>query len=198
MRREAGPLAAFHPSNAMTFASLLAGLGAMRSAMHGDASGTGALIALAVILDTFDGAFARLFARTPAVRSLGVQLDSLSDAVVFGAIPVACGWLLEDRGLGLWSAGALYTACALARLAYFNVTHDTHDGFVGVPVPVAALLWSTALLLRPGAAVTTVLTLLTAIAMVLPLPIPRPRREGLIAFACWPAAVCLAHVLRVP
>ncbi len=193
----ASPLAAFHPSNAATFASLAAGLSAVACAGAGSGSGAGALIALAVILDMFDGAFAGSFARTPQMRRIGVHLDSLSDAVVFGTAPVACAWLLEARGWGLLAGGAVYVTCAVARLAYYNVTHDTHGGFVGVPVPVAALIWSTALLLHPRGEVMAGVTLLTAVVMVLPLRIPRPGREGLLAFACWPAVVGVAHVLRV-
>ena len=198
MRIAASPLAAFHPSNALTHASLTAGIAAVVCARQGNGSGAGALIALAVICDSFDGLFARSFARTPESRRLGAHLDSLSDAVVFGTSPIACAWLLSDAGWGLLCGGALYTVCAVARLAYYNVTHDTHDGFVGLPAPLAALIWSTALLMNPGVSVMAGLTVVTAAAMVLPLHIPRPRRAGLIAFACWPAVVCVAHTLRIP
>ena len=190
------PLTVFHPSNAVTFTSLATGLAAVVCARDGSGSAAGALIALAVLLDTFDGAFARSFTRTLEMRELGKHLDSLSDAIVFGVVPVACAWLLDEAGWPLLLAGGVYSVCAVARLAYFNVTHDIHDGFIGIPAPVAALAWSTALLLRPD--VPVIWTLLTAAAMVLPLRIPRPRREGLIAFACWPTLVCLAHTARIP
>src|SRR5688572_29648213 len=89
------PLAAIHPSNALTYASLLAGTGAIASALNGNAGAAGALIALSVIFDTFDGTFARLFARTPLQRDLGAQLDSLSDAIAFGIAPVICVGMLS-------------------------------------------------------------------------------------------------------
>ena len=198
MTRVASPLDAFHRSNALTYASLCAGMTAVSSAMSGSAAGAGALIAAAVIFDTFDGAFARRFTRTPTQREIGVQLDSLADAIVFGFVPVVCMWLLaKDGGWGLSIAGPVYTAHAITRLAFYNVTHETREGFVGVPVPVAALIWSTALLMQPGTPVTTLVTLGAAAAMILPIPIPRPRGAALAAFTCWPLAVLVAHVLAV-
>ena len=191
MTASTSPLAAFHPGNAMTFASLLAGVGAMALALDGSAAGAGALIATAVIFDTFDGRFARLFVRTASQRDVGVQLDSLSDAVAFGVAPVACLGFLSQLW---WPAGFTYTACAIARLAFYNATHGDRTGFVGLPVPVAALIWSTALLAQPVAAATTALMFVSAAAMVLPLPIPRPRGLALALFTCWPLTLVLAHL----
>ena len=197
MKGIASPLAGFHPGNALTYASLLAGLGAVAAALAGSIAGAGALTAAAVICDTFDGRFARRFSRSPAQRDLGAQLDSLSDAVTFGLVPVACTWVLwEGPGVASAFAGGLYVACAVTRLAFFNVTHgDAHDGFVGLPVPVAALIWATALLAYPGASFSIALLAVTAAGMVLPLRIPRPHGLRLAVFACWPALVCAGHLL---
>ena len=60
----ASPLAAFHRANALTYVSLLASIAAIAAAFRGGASHAGALIAVAVIADTFDGRFARMFARS--------------------------------------------------------------------------------------------------------------------------------------
>lgn len=196
MKAMTSPLAAFHPANTLTYASLVAGMAALFQALDQNAAGAGALIAAAVILDTFDGRFARLFARTPAQCEIGVQLDSLADAIVFGGVPVGCAWLLSDRGWELGLAGLLYATCAITRLAFYNVTHDDHDGFVGLPVPVAALIWSTTLVLQPSAHATTGLLAAAGCAMVLPFIVPRPRGVGLAAFACWPLIVFAVHVHR--
>ena len=188
----ASPLAALHPSNTLTYASLLAGTGAIASALNGNAGVAGALIALSVIFDTFDGTFARLFVRTPLQRDLGAQLDSLSDAIAFGIAPVICvGMLSPSAALAAFA----YAACAITRLAFYNVTHEQIDGFIGVPVPVAALICSTALLVNPTPGTLTILVVAAAAAMVLPLPIPRPRGHGLAAFVAWPVMVSVAHFL---
>lgn len=205
MRIPTSPLQAFHPSNALTYASLLAGVGAIASALTGSAAGAGVFIAIAVILDTFDGRFARRFRRSAAQRAIGVQVDSLSDAIAFGCAPVACLGILWGPAVTAsaaggatgplwWAAAFVYAACAITRLAFFNITHETQDGFVGLPVPVAALIAATALLFHPGIAASTTLLGATAIAMVAPLPIPRPKGAGLAAFVAWPVLVIVAHV----
>lgn len=194
MNALASPLDALHPSNLLTYASLAAGLAAVGAALDGTAAGAGALIAVAVLLDTFDGRFARRFTRSRLQHQVGVQLDSLADAIAFGAAPVICTWLTSGPA---FATSVLYAACAITRLAFYNVTEDTRDGFVGLPVPVAALLWATGLLWRPGAGLATTLAAATAIMMVLPIPIPRPRGAALALFACWPIAVCAAHAFSM-
>lgn len=193
----ASPLRAFHVANALTYASLLAGVTAIACAANGLEPAAGALMALAVIADTFDGRFARLFDRTDAELAIGIQLDSLSDAITFGIAPALCAALLipasGSSSLSLqvlwWMSIAAYAACAVTRLAFYNVTCESQSGFIGLPVPVAALIWATALLFAPGPAASVALFATTAAAMVLPLPIPRPTGLGLAAFACWPMAV---------
>ena len=86
----ASPLRCFHPSNLLTYASLLASIAAIACAGLALPGVAGALIALAVILDTFDGRFARMFARSGDQRAIGGQLDSLADAVSFGLAPAMC------------------------------------------------------------------------------------------------------------
>jgi phosphatidylserine synthase len=93
----------------------------------------------------------------------------------------------------------------VTRLASFNVDatisglgppkpRSGEGGFIGIPVPLAALIWSTALLVQPSAAVTVGLLLATAAAMVLPLRVPRPTGAGLVLFTCWPVAVGICHL----
>jgi len=193
------PLAAFHPANVLTYVSLLASVAAVAAAVRGNSGAAGALIAISVVADTFDGKFARLFRRTPAEQSFGVQLDSLSDAIAFGAAPCLCMVLLPPRGVGWtefvsWLAFAAFAACAITRLAFYNVTQEASKGFVGLPVPVAALVWSSLLLLNPDPVVSALVLLTAAAAMVLPLPVPRPTGLGLAAFVMWPVVVLAAHL----
>jgi CDP-diacylglycerol---serine O-phosphatidyltransferase len=158
----------------------------------------GALIATSVIADTFDGRFARLFARSREECEFGAQLDSLSDAIAFGVAPALCMTLLGDRGstavqLLWWFAVAVFAACAITRLAFYNVARET-SGFVGLPAPIAALVWSSVLLAHPGPAVSITVLLAIAAAMVVPLRIPRPQGATLAIFVMWPLAVLVAHV----
>jgi len=196
------PLAAFHPANTLTYASLLSAIAAVVAAVHARAGVAGALIAVSVVADTFDGRFARLFSRTPLEQTIGGQLDSLSDAVAFGAAPCVCMLLLAPHGagwapVGTWIAFSAFASCAIARLAFYNATHETSNGFVGLPVPVAALIWSSMLLLEPGALASSLVLTAAAAAMVLPFHLRRPAGLGLAAFVAWPLLVFTAHVARL-
>jgi CDP-diacylglycerol--serine O-phosphatidyltransferase len=202
MTAPASPLRAFHASNLLTYTSLVAGVGAVAFAARGDRSGAGALIAMSVVADTFDGRFARLFRRTCTEREIGVQLDSLSDAIAFGIAPAICmgalrvEWSWPASAGVFWLSACAYAACAITRLALYNVTHEQAEGFVGLPVPVAALILATALVFDAGIAASVTLFIATATAMVLPLPITRPRGIGLAAFTCWPLVLIAGRIAR--
>jgi CDP-diacylglycerol--serine O-phosphatidyltransferase len=199
----ASPADPFDRRNLLTYVSLLCGVGAVAAASAGRAGTAGLAIAIAVIADTFDGRFARRFGSDPRRNALGTELDSLSDAIAFGIAPPLCSVLLLNEGLSpvdlaLWIAVFVHAACAVTRLASFNVdaTESPKGHFVGIPVPLAALIWSTALLVQPTAAVTLGVILVTAAAMVLPIRLPRPTGAGLAVFVLWPLAVALLHATR--
>jgi CDP-diacylglycerol--serine O-phosphatidyltransferase len=191
---------AIHRSNLLTYGSVACGVGTIAAALQPSAAAAGALLALAALLDTFDGRFARHFTRTPEQQAIGGELDSLVDAVAFGIAPVAAiGILLSSPGPvppWWWGAAILYVICALTRLAHFNVTSDD-ERFVGIPTPVAALVWSTVLLWGPDAARSSVAALALAAAMVSPLPVGRPGAGGLSVFASWPVVLMIAHAARL-
>ena len=126
------------------------------------------------LCDTFDGKVARAKKnRTDREKAFGVQIDSLSDLVAFGALPasIAVGLLTsdgiqiipfpEDRLVDLYTIGflvivILYVLAALIRLAFFNVLdeekRDSGDvvpkGYVGLPVTSAALIFPVTLLMN--------------------------------------------------
>jgi CDP-diacylglycerol---serine O-phosphatidyltransferase len=195
------PASSIHASNALTYVALAAGLAAIASAVRGSVGGAGAFLALAALADTFDGRFARLFARDRHAESMGVELDSLSDAVAFGVAPVAAmSVLLAARPDGNWAiwwiAAGLYTGCALTRLAHYNVSNAAHPsgGFVGLPAPAAALVWSSLLIFAPDPGRASIVALVLGAAMIAPLSIGRPGPAGLSIFALWPLALLVVHV----
>ncbi len=124
------------------------------------------LIFLAMLFDALDGSAARL---TNQTSEFGAMLDSLCDVVSFGVAPAFMMLKLTDPrhpltetfterlvslvdGVSfgapfeypidiLWPIAALFLACAILRLARFNVEtdeEDTHDGFSGLPSPAGA------------------------------------------------------------
>jgi CDP-diacylglycerol--serine O-phosphatidyltransferase len=197
------PARCLHPSNLLTYLSLLAAVAALAAASHGSDAGAGALIAVAALADTFDGTFARLFARSRGMAAFGGELDSLSDAIAFGIAPAGCALLLAppERGsLGevvWWAAVFAFAAGAITRLGYYNVRSGRTPGFIGLPVPVAALIWSSVLLMRPSPGAMAIVFATTAVAMIAPVPIGRPSGTGLAAFAMWPVLVIAAHMARL-
>ncbi|GDY10277.1 MAG: CDP-diacylglycerol--serine O-phosphatidyltransferase [Planctomycetota bacterium] len=101
------------------------------------------LIYLAMVFDALDGSAARL---TKQTSEFGAQLDSLCDAISFGAAPAFLMLQFShSKDLLLlrfvWLIAALYVVCAVLRLARFNVEtdeDDAHDSFSGLPSPAAA------------------------------------------------------------
>jgi phosphatidylserine synthase len=190
-------------SNALTYGSLMCGIAAVPAALQANAAGCGALLALAVVLDTFDGRFARLVRRwlgQDRHPRVGAELDSLVDAITFGIVPIACATALFDAaGLIWWGAAFVYVASAVTRLGNYNVSAASVGArhFVGVPTPVAALLWSSLFLFKPDEAALIVMALALAGAMNAPVRIARPASAGLALFIAWPVALLVAHCSRL-
>ncbi len=98
-------------------------------------------VLFSMIFDAVDGRVARL---TRTQSEFGVQMDSLADVISFGATPALIAWHWGLNGFG--TAGLLacfvYCACAVVRLARFNVlaAHSTGPSnyFIGLPTPAAA------------------------------------------------------------
>ena len=97
-----------------------------------------ALYPLCLLMDFFDGRVARATGKGSA---LGADLDSLADVVSFGVAPAAIGFAAGLRGG--WDVIALLflVACAIGRLARYNVTSaalSDESGkvryFEGIPV----------------------------------------------------------------
>jgi CDP-diacylglycerol--serine O-phosphatidyltransferase len=116
---------------------------------------SGWLIVAAMIFDSLDGYIARLARST---SKFGGELDSLCDAISFGAAPALLllkmgpGW---DRQLwheALAVIATLYMVCAVLRLARYNVRSMIESGgskkFEGLPSPAAAGCVASLALLR--------------------------------------------------
>lgn len=100
------------------------------------------LIVLGAFLDGFDGRVARMVG---GESKFGVQLDSLSDFLTFGAAPAMLvqAWALGDLGIGGFLCSFAFAAAAMLRLARFNVQAEETGGkdryFVGIPSPLAGV-----------------------------------------------------------
>jgi CDP-diacylglycerol--serine O-phosphatidyltransferase len=98
------------------------------------------LIIIAAIFDLLDGLAARI---TKSASEFGVELDSLSDVISFGAAPA---FLIYNIQLKIYlEAGilisAFYLICVALRLARFNVQLSGFEKkfFYGLPSPLAGM-----------------------------------------------------------
>jgi CDP-diacylglycerol---serine O-phosphatidyltransferase len=114
------------------------------------------LILAAMVFDALDGAAARL---SRSASEFGGQLDSLCDAISFGAAPafllLRLGQEWADRPVFaklMAVIAALYLACAVLRLARFNTENHpdpaSHKRFKGLPSPAAAGCLASLVILR--------------------------------------------------
>lgn len=100
------------------------------------------LIYLSMVFDALDGSAARW---TKQTSEFGAQLDSLCDAISFGAAPaflmLQFSHSRDYHQRILWVIAVLYVFAAVLRLARFNVEtdeDDSHAFFSGLPSPAAA------------------------------------------------------------
>jgi CDP-diacylglycerol--serine O-phosphatidyltransferase len=125
--------------NGFTLGNLFFGIWAIVEASRGNFSKAGWLIVFGGIMDALDGRVARM---TKTGSAFGVELDSLVDAISFGVAPAFIMYFAVLQGEGsAWVFCFIYVACAVMRLARFNIEQGgrakTH--FHGLPSPAAGI-----------------------------------------------------------
>jgi len=173
--------------NFLTLCGLGAGMLAIQKAVLADWDAAVLLIVFAAVIDTMDGALARLLRAT---SKFGAELDSLADFLSFGVAPgmVIYLWALNDAGPVGWIACMVFAmACAL-RLARFNSLSGEDDPrpewarkfFMGVPAPGGA-----GLALMP---------------IIITLALPESRELNFLAplIGVWMLCVAVMMVSRMP
>lgn len=196
------PARFLHPSNSVTYFGMLMAMLAVFFALElRNIALSGCCLALSVLADTLDGRFARLFDRSESLQRFGRQIDSFSDAVCFGIAPVICmsAFLSQPTTLAyaVWLLAAfLYTLSTITRLAAYNLQAAADTDFVGLPSPVAGLVWAACLLAEPSWTGALAVALICAAAMLWPFRISRPTGMGLYAFMLFAFALAVAHGVR--
>ena len=124
--------------NSFTLANLFFGVLAIVTAERGDNERAVWYIIVGAICDAIDGRVARA---TNTGSRFGEELDSLVDAISFGFAPAILIYFAALRRDGFdWIFVFLFSACAVMRLARFNVEQAgrAKTAFRGLPSPVAA------------------------------------------------------------
>lgn len=130
--------------NLFTAMNMFSGFLSIINAGKGEYIEAAWLIIAAAIFDALDGLVARL---TKSSSELGVELDSLSDIVSFGAAPAFLIYFTALHNLEIWGLliSSLLLICGGFRLARFNIQLVGFDKeyFKGLPIPSSALTIST-------------------------------------------------------
>jgi CDP-diacylglycerol--serine O-phosphatidyltransferase len=104
---------------------------------------------IAGFCDMFDGKIASTMkTRTKSEKRFGIQIDSLSDLICFGALPASIGYLCGARSIFALIVSMAFLLGALIRLAWFNVNEEerqeSEDGcrkaYLGLPVTSSAVI----------------------------------------------------------
>lgn len=132
------------PSTITTFCMVFGFIG-MLLASEGQFYKACVMIMLAMIMDGLDGKVARA---TNTASEFGIQYDSLSDLIAFGAAPAFIFfryYLLQHKTDQIYYLlPIMYLVCGAVRLARFNVTASIYGKthFTGLPIPAAAFMMS--------------------------------------------------------
>lgn len=147
-RRESLKKGVYLLPNLVTTGGLFAGFYGIVATMNGDYNLAAWFILISAVFDALDGKVARL---TGTTSRFGVEYDSLVDLISFGVAPglLMYSWALRPFGKFGWLAAFIYVVCGALRLARFNVQVDTVESrrFVGLPIPAAAAMVASCVLL---------------------------------------------------
>jgi CDP-diacylglycerol--serine O-phosphatidyltransferase len=129
--------------NGFTLASLFFGMFAIVAASRTEFDTAGLYVVFGGICDALDGRVARA---TGTGSRFGSELDSLVDAITFGLAPAMIMYFaVLNRNGWDWIFAFIFTACAVIRLARFNVEQAgrAKKYFHGLPSPAAGMTLAT-------------------------------------------------------
>jgi len=180
--------------NAITVAGVAFALTGCILSYDGRLGGALSCLIAASICDLFDGPVARAMGADDLDRQFGVQLDTLADVVCYGVTPMII--LLHSGFDGPVTYGVMlfYVACAVMRLAYFNVVGVHKIGerwyYTGLPVAYVALVIPAVLIVEPyfspGMFRALLLALIVLMALLYLSRINVPKQRGLF-YVVFPA-----------
>lgn len=127
----------------LTLANLFFGVFAIIAASRQQPTHAAWYVVLGGICDAFDGRVARA---TNTGGKFGEELDSLVDAITFGLAPALIMYFAVLNKVGWdWIWSYLFVACAVLRLARFNVEQagSAKTYFQGLPSPAAGITLAT-------------------------------------------------------
>lgn len=162
------------------------------------------------LCDMFDGIVARTKKdRTEEEKRYGIQLDSLSDVICFGILPMVIGICLGANTWWQLAIGAMFALFGLIRLAYYNVTEETRqqqttekrNSYVGVPITSSALtvplLFCFKSLIGEAAFpfAYTALLFVNGLCFVVPIKVRKPHGKDLLYILAAGIVLCILMLI---
>jgi len=139
------------------------------------------------ICDAFDGFLARRHNSTKEQQQYGVELDSLSDVICFGVLPVIIA-ITKSNAWYLCVSSIFFVLCGVVRLAYYNMlaNEKENDGhyFVGIPITASAIvfpiIYFITIAINDGilSTVLTILFMLLGLGYILPIKVKKLTNLG--------------------
>ncbi|KAF0153633.1 MAG: CDP-diacylglycerol/serine O-phosphatidyltransferase [Ignavibacteria bacterium] len=128
-------------ANTVTSLNVFCGFISIIQTSEGNYQLAAIFIIIAAIFDAFDGIVARLLGTS---SRFGVELDSLSDVVSFGAAPAFLIYKAYASQFGIFGIllSSLLLVFGALRLARFNISVgnlNTKSDFTGLPIPASAI-----------------------------------------------------------
>ena len=139
----------FAISDGISLMNMLCGFISILLAINHNFELSAILMIIAIMFDSVDGWVARKINRNDKLK-FGQNIDSLSDAISFGAAPAVFLSTIRStipHNLSILPAiiSLLIVACGVLRLTRYNAIADyiqTHD-FIGFPIPGIAIILAT-------------------------------------------------------
>lgn len=139
----------FAISDGISLMNMLCGFISILLAINHNFKLSAILMIIAIMFDSVDGWVARKINRNDKLK-FGQNIDSLSDAISFGAAPAVFLYTISStipHNLSILPAiiSLLIVACGVLRLTRYNAIADyiqTHD-FIGFPIPGIAIILAT-------------------------------------------------------
>lgn len=139
----------FAISDGISLMNMLCGFISILLAINHNFELSAILMIIAIMFDSVDGWVARKINRNDKLK-FGQNIDSLSDAISFGAAPAVFIYTISStihHNLSILPAiiSLLIVACGVLRLTRYNAIADyiqTHD-FIGFPIPGIAIILAT-------------------------------------------------------
>lgn len=195
----------------LTYLSLMISVGGLFLASDGRVDMAILCLMASGFLDLFDGIVARTKKdRTDDQKTFGIQIDSLTDVICFGALPALIAYMTGMRAVYQILILMVFVTCGMIRLGYYNVTEqhrqaatgEVRKTYCGLPITSSALLvpfiylFRSMLTAQAFEILLTVAMLVCGLAFITPIRVRKPHGKSIAALVL--VGVALVGIFIIP